>query len=327
MKFSIIVPVYNVEKYVQECLLSIKNQTYNDWECVVINDGSTDNSYAKCLEITKDDDRFVLINQNNSGVSATRNNGINYCSGEFVLFVDSDDYIDIKLLEKLNDFICEKKADIVFFNYNTLYENGEILPCDFYSIFNEENINKDTVFYNYFKYSNMGNVWGKAIKLSVIKDNNLKFNNEYFFAEDQIFCYELFLVSCNIACLRERLYYYRIRNTSIVQSYNAEKLINMEKYADFLRINISKLETNSDEYEKFLNQMLTHLLFKENSDIFNKYDLDKKEKKKAYLALKNSSLIKYLTPTNLKERLLANTIKSCYGCNLIFYKLKIILKI
>lgn len=92
-KISIIVPVYNVEKYLKVCLDSIKNQTYNNFEVIMINDGSTDKSKKICEEYTKDA-RFILINQNNQGLSGARNTGLKNITGEYVLFIDSDDWIE-----------------------------------------------------------------------------------------------------------------------------------------------------------------------------------------------------------------------------------------
>ena len=99
-KVSVIVPIYNVEKYLRECLDSIQNQTYTDFECIMINDGSVDKS-REIAESYLNDKRFILVNQNNSGQSVARNKGIKMSRGEFLCFVDSDDIINIKLLEIL----------------------------------------------------------------------------------------------------------------------------------------------------------------------------------------------------------------------------------
>jgi len=99
-KVSVIVPIYNVEKYLRECLDSIQNQTYTDFECIMINDGSEDKS-REIAESYLNDKRFILVNQSNSGQSVARNKGIKMSRGKFLCFVDSDDIINIKLLEKI----------------------------------------------------------------------------------------------------------------------------------------------------------------------------------------------------------------------------------
>lgn len=109
---SVIVPVYNVEKYLEECLDSIQNQTYSNIEIILVNDGSTDNSKEICEKYCKQDSRFKLINQTNQGQSVARNNGIAASTGEFIVFVDSDDIIRRNYLEKLMQYMTEE-VDIV----------------------------------------------------------------------------------------------------------------------------------------------------------------------------------------------------------------------
>ena len=98
---SVIVPVYNVEKYLEECLDSIQDQTYSDIEVILVNDGSTDSSKEICKKYCKQDSRFLLINQENQGLSAARNKGVEISTGEYIVFVDSDDIIKTNYLEKL----------------------------------------------------------------------------------------------------------------------------------------------------------------------------------------------------------------------------------
>ena len=121
---SVIVPVYNVEKYLEECLDSIKNQTFNDIEVILVNDGSTDNSQEICERYCSQDPRFHLINQENKGQSIARNIGVAESRGELIVFIDSDDIVKIDLLEKLINYIsdgidiveCEKTEDIQYLN-------------------------------------------------------------------------------------------------------------------------------------------------------------------------------------------------------------------
>ena len=109
---SVIVPVYNVEKYLEECLDSIKNQTYSAIEVILVNDGSTDSSKEICEKYCKQDSRFLLTNQENQGLSAARNKGVEISTGEYIVFVDSDDIIKTNYLEKLMQYMAED-VDIV----------------------------------------------------------------------------------------------------------------------------------------------------------------------------------------------------------------------
>ena len=132
---SVIIPVYNVEEYLEECLDSVKNQTYTDIEVILVNDGSIDNSQAICELYCQQDSRFHLINQENQGQSAARNHGVSASSGELITFVDSDDVLSIKYLEVLNRYMredidlveCEYRATRSVFNKLKEAENIQIL--------------------------------------------------------------------------------------------------------------------------------------------------------------------------------------------------------
>lgn len=132
---SIIVPVYNVENYLEECLESIKNQTYTDIEVILVNDGSTDNSQAICEQYCEQDSRFRLINQINQGQSVARNNGVAASTGEFITFVDSDDVVSLKYLENLYAYMteeidlieCEYRATRSVFDKLKELDNPQIL--------------------------------------------------------------------------------------------------------------------------------------------------------------------------------------------------------
>ncbi len=116
MKFSIVVPVYNVENYIIKCLESINKQSYDNYEVIIVNDGSTDNSEALIKKYIEDKNKFKYYKKENGGLSDARNFGVKYITGDYLLFVDSDDYIDEKLLEKLNDVLRNNNYEMVKFN-------------------------------------------------------------------------------------------------------------------------------------------------------------------------------------------------------------------
>ena len=117
LKVSIIVPIYNMEQYLNRCLESIINQTYENIEIILINDGSKDNSLEICKNYAKKDNRIMIIDQKNSGVSSARNSGLDKATGEYLAFVDPDDWIDKDGIEKMVDFALKHKCDIAFFDY------------------------------------------------------------------------------------------------------------------------------------------------------------------------------------------------------------------
>ena len=119
---SIIIPVYNVEKYFENCIKSVQNQSYRNIEIIIINDGSTDSTKELCEYYSKNDKRIIVINQKNMGVSAARNAGIKYSNGQYISFVDGDDYIDFDMYEKLVYFAQKYKSDytITGFKYEKI---------------------------------------------------------------------------------------------------------------------------------------------------------------------------------------------------------------
>ena len=124
-KFSVIVPVYNVEKYISKCLKSVKAQTLTDFECLIIDDGTKDNSIEKAIEVIGDDERFKIYHKVNGGLSDARNYGIDKATGEYLFFLDSDDYIDDTLLEDTYNMAKKYDSDIVCFDMMYVYDNGE----------------------------------------------------------------------------------------------------------------------------------------------------------------------------------------------------------
>ena len=120
-KFSIIVPIYNKEKYIERCIKSILNQTMQDFEIIILNDGSTDKSEEVLLKyINKNKEKIIYFKQDNHGIAQTRNNAIEKVTGEYFLFIDADDYIENNLLEKLNYITIEEKIDIVKYKMNVI---------------------------------------------------------------------------------------------------------------------------------------------------------------------------------------------------------------
>lgn len=124
-KFSIIVPVYNVERYLNRCVDSILNQTYSDFELILVDDGSTDNCSDICDNYASIDKRVNVIHKNNGGVSSARNTGIKIAVGDYITFCDSDDYYKLNMLETVSDKLSVTDADILCFNYDTLTSNGQ----------------------------------------------------------------------------------------------------------------------------------------------------------------------------------------------------------
>lgn len=239
-KLSIIVPVYNTEKYLPRCLDSIKNQSFSDFEVVLIDDGSTDNSGRICDEYSKKDDRFIVIHQQNKGLSGARNVGIERIKNNessYISFIDSDDYLHpdlyselLSVMDELTDFVsCD-----FFFD-----RSGTILP---YKSFDSGSDGKATI-HKALLDGYGGNVWNKIFRKSIIIDNNLRFP-AISPAEDVVFvCEYLFFVKVPRR-IEKNLYYYNQNNVSSLTvanyhsvQYETDYLKGFNQLKQFFEIN------------------------------------------------------------------------------------------
>ncbi len=165
-KFSIIIPVYNVENYIKKCLDSVFNQTYKDYEVIVVNDGTKDNS----MDIVKNYD-VKIINQKNGGLSSARNKGVEKANGEYIIFLDSDDYWEDKLLENINSSL-DNNPDVVRFQIQDVV-NDDVTKYpeeEFY------NLSGKDAFIKIVKFHHVENAWCYAIKRKYYIDNKFKFS-------------------------------------------------------------------------------------------------------------------------------------------------------
>lgn len=195
---SVIIPVYNSEQYISSCLDSIINQTYQNLEIIVVNDGSTDNSLKLLLEYQGKDRRIKTIDIVNHGVSHARNIGIKYSTGEYITFVDSDDTIELDTIETLYKDIIENEADLVQCNN---YINSK---KTYYTYDNHKLNGKTEVFQEFLKDLLCCTVWGKLYKRELF--DYVSFNEEYNNHEDELFLYEI-VKHCNSVFMEAKLLY------------------------------------------------------------------------------------------------------------------------
>ncbi|MBQ9782222.1 MAG: glycosyltransferase family 2 protein [Clostridia bacterium] len=171
---SVIVPVYNVQKYLPRCIESILNQSYKDIELILVDDGSPDNTGEICDYYAKKDSRVVVIHKENGGVSSARNAGLNIAKGKFINFVDSDDYIPNDSLENLINLQKENDADLVCCTFERLLQNGNIVQTKFYDkVLYIDNIKSEEV--NIFLSNHFRGPCAKLYRSSILKCNNLFF--------------------------------------------------------------------------------------------------------------------------------------------------------
>lgn len=218
IKVSIIVPVYNVEKYIEQCLKSIISQTLKEIEIIIVNDGTKD----KSMEIVKtylNDERIKVINKENGGISSARNAGLKNAKGKYIAFIDSDDFIEKSMFEDLFLEAEKNDSEIVYSNVMMYNDNTKKLE----KRVNKKNVEiKDKIGTYYYKYCYM-EVWNKIYKRSFLLENNITFE-EGIIHEDNLFTLKCFFLAKNIKYLNKYHYIYRKdRKNSILNSKNQKK--------------------------------------------------------------------------------------------------------
>lgn len=242
---SLIIPVYNVEKYLRKAFESVQSQTFKDFEVIIINDGSTDNSLKIILEFCKKNKNFVLINQENSGPAAARNTALKVSKGEYIAFMDSDDYLEPNFLECLYEAAKKNEADMVCCNFNIYYPEKDIkvfMPIHSYpGVYSKTKALKKLILdigTHYF-------VWNKLTKRELFFKNNISFDDMYF--EDISISPKLFYYSKKIVFLNKVLYNYSSRESSILHSINVTKINDFIKSLGVIR-NFFETENVYKEY-------------------------------------------------------------------------------
>lgn len=222
VKISVIVPIYNVEKYLDECLDSIRKQTFTDFEVLLIDDGTPDNSVDIAKKYTELDSRFTLYHKKNGGLSDARNYGLERANGEYVAFIDSDDRIREKYLESLYNIITEYDADIAVCAFSFYYLNsGKIKksnkkPIDNNRIYNREEALRELMRDRQFRFY----VWNKLWKMSLFRDNNITM---------PIMIYEDMVVSSMLFCHAEKVVSTDYRGYIYTRAFSKYKEVSMSK--------------------------------------------------------------------------------------------------
>lgn len=221
-KISIIVPIYNVEKYIKKCLETIRKQTFTDFEVLLINDGTKDNSAVIAQKYCDTDKRFYLYNKKNGGISDARNYGLERAKGEYVVFIDSDDYIHKEYLEVLYKLCIENNADMSYCRFKYSYLNFGItlkMPISAKKGVISKKDALDMIIRDNYLHSY---IWNKMFKKSLFTDNNIKYPNMYF--EDIATAAKLLMHSNKLAVTDQYLYYYVKHFGSIMSTMNSKKI-------------------------------------------------------------------------------------------------------
>jgi glycosyltransferase involved in cell wall biosynthesis len=294
---SIIIPVYNQEKYLSETLISVLNQTYFNWECILVNDGSTDNSVAVLQPFLTQDKRFHFINSENKGVSNARNLALQQAKGEYVLFLDGDDLIHPeKIQQALSNFQKNPDLSIVF---NTTSYFQDIMENNLYDIKIDAKLLNFTDLLLYWGEKIILPIHSAIIKRSLL--DGIEFNTNLTAQEDWLVWLRFFKNKPKVLVLDEVLSFYRKHNTSRTQSFSLKK-------DHFKALQIFEKYIDAESYKLLLLHQIERYYFRAND---NAYKLSEIKKSKTFrvavffknllVKLKMLGLIKLLTIKLFKD--------------------------
>lgn len=261
---SVIIPVYNVQEYLEQCILSVINQTFTDWELILIDDGSTDNSPQICDKYANQYDKISVIHKTNEGVSTARNTGILNANGDYIFFMDSDDYISVGMLDTLYENILLSKTDcvmssIVYRYDSTGVENALCLPTKYINLSQELN--------HVYKELNdckcFNSACGKLFKKSIILKFSLKFEKMYSILEDGMFVVDYLRYCDSIVTLSDEYYYYRqFDGVSLIKRFNGnaiEALAKKYEKEEYLRLYLDRCNLEA-YYLDYCNFVWTYII-------------------------------------------------------------------
>ncbi len=245
---SVIIPVYNGEKFISRCIDSVLNQSFKDIEIIVINDGSKDNTKDILLNYQNQNENIKLINKENQGVSQARNDGINLAKGEYIAFIDSDDEIPNNYIKELYDAI---NNDVDMALCSVEYVNKDnIVKLDFQNKnYNIKEFIQSALIGDINPVSAFNVVWAKLFKSEILKENNLIFDSNFSYGEDTVFVLNYLMLIKNIITINKTKYSAIVRNDSLSQSFlTGDKLKSYKEINEKLENILNLLDIKDKKY-------------------------------------------------------------------------------
>ena len=304
MKVSVIIAAYNIEKYIQRCIESVVNQSEREIEIIIVNDGSTDNTLNIINKVNELDDRIIVINKKNQGLIEARKTGLKYANGEFILFLDGDDWLENNCIEELYKTANDKKADVVLYNAYMVYDDRKEIFDTFIEKFIDD-IKKNPV-KNLLLLNISPTIWSKFIKKSFLEENNIEFPQNISYAEDLAAVLNIFINKPKIVCNEKRFYNYYQRNDSISNKISS-KVLEIDDAIQFIKEKLVEMNIYYENKEEFEYTVFRHLLiskilrfnylYPERKKVFQQY------KARNIDINKNKYIIRDLSYRNLKLRI------------------------
>lgn len=237
---SVIVPVYNAEKYIDRCIQSLLSQTLSDIEIIMVDDGSADRSGAICEQYARKDQRINVFHQTNRGVAAARQRGIDMAQGIFSIHVDPDDWIESTMLEELYTKAIKSNSDVVICNFVAVYPKKNVVVTQEL----DENMSPSESLNNLLQNKMHGSLCTKLIRTQLYHKFNIRFVQELNYCEDYLVCVKLFTHDIKITYLNSALYYYDqiVNNDSITRIYTIKTLHQRLRFIEELQRVISNID-------------------------------------------------------------------------------------
>lgn len=261
---SVIMPIYNCAEYLTESINSILKQSYTNIELLLINNGSTDNSIKIIKQI--EDTRIRLFELSVANVSTARNCGIENAKGEYILFIDADDSLEINAIEMLVNVIDKEKCDTVIFEYNKcIGKNKELEQLPYKNEIFDKKFIRDVIISDFISTKVWGSVWRVFIKRDIILDKEVKFKENIKIAEDLLFNIELFNKLDNVYVLKKALYNYNVNINSSLNRYKKDNLdVNLNFHNE-----LKKILMKEKIYNKYLEDYKKNRIVMYTSSISN----------------------------------------------------------
>lgn len=271
---SVLVAVYNTQDYLERCIDSIIGQTYEKIEVIIVDDGSKDESLKICKDFMKKDSRIKVIHQENGGLAAARNTGIRYAEGEYVCFLDSDDYIENDYIETLYKSLKRYQVDVAVCAYDREYPNGKVVAMCMDS---DKMIGREEAMVNMYRYNSFGAYsWNKMFRMDMIKKYGLIYDPELRMSQDLYFSTQYIQKIKSAYYINRPLYHYiynedsvcrNIKKTGVFQDRFMTSILAHEKTKDLLQAEDKEIRQSfSERYVNTYMRLTVNLYYSKNYD-------------------------------------------------------------
>lgn len=273
-KVSVIIAAYNIEQYIERCVESIINQTYKNLEIIVINDGSTDRTLEIIKGIKKKDERIKIIDQENIGLSNSRKRGYSIASGEYISFVDGDDWLDVNAIERLYNVASVNKLDILCYGFINIYDNKKFVKPEEVDE-TVELLKGDTFLKRILLCKIPPSICLKFLRKNYIEKECIEFPEGITYAEDLALSGSIACSMPKVGIIKDKLYYYYQRENSVTKKISP-KILDIAKATSFVKNNMISKNVFDNNKEEFDYCIYLHNFDFRYDEIFNKNIYSKK---------------------------------------------------